>query len=79
MVGLPLLCTIQAHQATASQCLPQRPSRAVSRTSKITGCLRLQPTGFNTLNHDAKVLHLQGALSVSVTFCHFLSLIGAIW
>ena len=25
------------------------------RTSKNTGCLRMQPTGFNTLNHAAKI------------------------
>ena len=27
-------------------------------TSKNKGCLRMQPTGFNTLNHDAKVIHI---------------------
>ena len=47
-------------------------------TSKNTGCLRLQPTGFNTLNHDAKVLLTQNPLSVSVTFCHFPSRFGVI-
>ena len=43
----------------------------------ITDCLRLQPTGFNTLNHDAKLLHLRMALSVSVTFCHLLVRFGS--
>ena len=48
------------------------------RTSKITGCLRLQPTGFNTMNHAAKVLQRRKPLSVSVTYCHFPSRFGVI-
>ena len=48
------------------------------RTSKITGCLRLQPTGFDTSNHDAKILQTQNALSVFVTFRHFPSRFGVI-
>ena len=28
-------------------------------TSKNTGCLRMQPTGFDTSNHAAKILHFQ--------------------
>ena len=48
------------------------------RTSKITGCLRLQPTGFDTSNHAAKVLQTQNPLSVFVTFRHFPSRFGVI-
>ena len=78
LVGVVLVFPEAPMPPTREPLLPPLPSRAVFRTSKNTGCLRLQPTGFNTLNHDAKILQSQRALSVSGTFRHFPSRFGVI-
>ena len=78
LVGVVLVFPEAPMPPTREPLLPPLPSRAVFRTSKNTGCLRLQPTGFNTLNHDAKIQQRQKQLSVFVTFRHFPSRFGVI-